>query len=282
MKKIYLVSLIFFVLTSQLFSQSAPTCSLDPTFVAGPKKGVWPDSATNFAGGEVSEEYFQNITVKVPKDTNLIQGNPMTHICFTRFELVSPSNATNYNLPPGLTFTVSNSSLNNGTVNGAPSFKFPGNANNCALITGTPTTAGTYTLKLEINAYATSNPSSPCPGSVNVNSGSPVNQTLLDYYVIKVDPYVGIKEISKLDLKLENRPNPFSEKTSVRFNALSVGPVKLVVRNILGETISEMQTDSKPGINELSLDASAWNSGIYFYTLTCQGFSETKRMIVNR
>src|SRR3954467_12092475 len=123
MKKVYL----FLFCLSTMFgsSQTAPTCSLDPTFVSSNKVGVWPDSATNFVSGIVGGQYLQNITVKVPKDTTI---SILGHLCFTKVTLTNPSSATNYNLPPGLSFAVNTSSLQNGTVNGAPSFQFPGNA----------------------------------------------------------------------------------------------------------------------------------------------------------
>src|SRR5688572_13999360 len=98
MKKIYLV-LISIVFLQSIKAQ-VPTCSLNPTFIAGPKNGVFPDSATNLVGGTVGQFYEQNLTVKVPLDT----VQPPFKFCFNRVVLLTPTTAVNYNLPPGLNF----------------------------------------------------------------------------------------------------------------------------------------------------------------------------------
>ena len=47
-----------------------PVCTYDYTWLALGKNGIWPDSATNFVSGTVGAPYLQNVTIKVPKDTN--------------------------------------------------------------------------------------------------------------------------------------------------------------------------------------------------------------------
>ena len=66
MKKIYLLLLLlpFIEMNAQV-----PTCGYNHAFIASGKKGVWPDSATNFVGGTVGVSYSQNVTVVVPNDT---------------------------------------------------------------------------------------------------------------------------------------------------------------------------------------------------------------------
>ena len=149
MKKIYLTLFAITATVSSLLAQTVPTCSLNPTFISSNKMGIWPDSATNFISGTVGVSYVQNITVKVPKDT-ITSG---VRFCFNRFELSNPTAGTNYGLPPGLNFGSSTAALANGTINASPSLIFPGNANNCGSIYGTPTTAGTYTLHLKIQPF---------------------------------------------------------------------------------------------------------------------------------
>ena len=189
MKKIYFAFLSLCFATSTINAQTVPTCSLDPVFIASPKVGVWPDSLTNFISGTVGQAYVQNISVKVPKDTAIGGG---FYLCFNRFELKTPTGITNYNLPPGLNFGSSTSAVNNGTVNGAPAFLFPGNANNCASIYGTPTAAGTYSLFLEVTAFA-NGPSMSCPGSPNVSGGSAISTQTLTYYHITIAPPAGVQ-----------------------------------------------------------------------------------------
>ena len=276
---LFFFTVLFFISGIDI-AQTIPTCSLDPTFILSIKRGIWPDSATGFSNGVVATEYYQNITVKVPKDTLLIAGNPTTRVCFNRFELKNPTGYTNYNLPPGLTLTVSTAALNNGTINAAPSFKFPGNANNCAMITGTPTTAGTYTLHLQVDAFATPSPILACPASPNVNSGNALSTNNLNYYIIKIDPYVGIKEINNQDLKLRCVPNPALSRASIIFESDGVYNVKLIIRNILGEEVKEINEISKPGSNKINFETQNWNPGIYFYTVIHKNNICTRRLLV--
>jgi hypothetical protein len=275
MKKIYLSITLLLAVTFSVSAQSVPTCSLDPIFIASTKVGIWPDSATNFISGTVGVPFVQNITVKVPKDTTVSS----IKFCFNRFVLSNPTGTVNYGLPPGLSFGSSTSALANGTINGAPSLKFPGNANNCASIYGTPTTAGIYTLHLKVDAYATPTIGS-CSGSPNVSGGSNVSTQQLDYYIIKINAATGLKEIGKNTFNLENVPNPFASKTTIRFFMIESGQAKLEIHNMLGQQVFNTTINAEPGTNEYVFNGDNLGNGLYFYTIRYKNYSETKRMIL--
>lgn len=278
MKKIYL-SFAFIIAIIVNLNAQVPTCSLNPTFIASTKNGIWPDSATNFIQGTVGVPYIQNITVKVPKDTNSIIGK----MCFNRFVLSNPTGTVNYGLPPGLNFGSSTASLANGTINGSPSFKFPGNANNCASIYGTPTTAGTYTLKLKVDAYATPALTfgGTCPSSPNVSGGTNVSSQQLNYYIIKINANTtGLTEVGKNAFNLTNVPNPFINKTTIKFFVLEPAEAEVIVHNLLGKQVYSTKVNAQPGDNEVEFDGTNLSNGIYFYTLKYNNFTETKRMIL--
>lgn len=277
MKKIYL-SLLAVVASLTMISQTVPTCSLDAAFIVGNKVGVWPDSATNFSSGTVGVPYVQNLTVKVPKDT--VKG--VLRICFTRFEASTPSGITNYNMPPGLMLGSSTSAVNNGTVNGAPSLKFAGNANHCASIYGTPTTAGTYTLQMQISAFG--NPTtvgSTCP-STPVGNGSNVDTQTLKYYIIRIDPPVGLKEIGKDKFGvMQNEPNPFSSSTKIKYYVEDQEAATLTVYNTLGAIVHQESTKTTVGENAFEVNAAGWASGMYIYTVKYKNHVDTKRLMVS-
>lgn len=279
MKKIYFS---FFALVGSLtmVSQTVPTCSLDAAFIAGNKVGVWPDSATNFIAGTVGVPYVQNLTVKVPKDT--VKG--ILRVCFTRFEASTPTGITNYNMPPGLMLGSSTAAVNNGTVNGAPSLKFAGNANSCASIFGTPTAAGTYTLQMQISAFG--NPtavSSTCP-STPVGNGSNVDTQTLKYYIIKINPVIqpGFKELGKDKFGvMQNEPNPVSGSAKIRYYVEDQDAATLTVYNALGSIVHQESAKTVAGENAFELNAAAWASGMYIYTVKYKNHVETKRLLVN-
>ncbi len=275
MKKIF--TLISFISTGFIFAQ-VPTCSLNPTFIASNKVGIWPDSATNFIQGTVGVPYAQNITVKVPLDT-ISSG---IKFCFNRVELTTSTLVTNYNLPPGLNFGSSTSALANGTVSGASSFKFPGNANNCAGIYGTPTTAGIYTLVLKVQPYVTPQPFGNCAASPNITGGSAITAaSILNYYIIKINATAGVKEdVNAKSLNISNMPNPFSGKTKIKFTVKDEAPLKLNVYNLLGDKLFSDSFTTTYGENNYELNATEWANGIYLYTIQYKNHTETKRLVV--
>jgi hypothetical protein len=271
MKKLFTVLSIGIALFS--YSQAPTTCSLDPVFINMNKYGIWPDSANNFVSGVAGQPYGQNITVKIPKDT--VQS--VAKICFTRFEVSTPGGFTNFNLPPGLNFlagpTVTNTS---GT------FQFPGNANSCAVISGTPTTPGTYTVQFRVQAFGNPIPVfSTCPSSPNTAQGSAVNSSTLSYYVINISPIAAIEELSKEKFNLSNQPNPASGKTDIRFNVNDESLAKLDVYDVLGKRVYENKIRTRLGPNTFDVNVNDWNNGIYIYTISYKNYSETRKMIVN-
>lgn len=276
MKKLYsaLSLILFFAFSAK--SQSVPTCSLNPVFVASNSVGISPDSATNFIQGTVGVPYVQNITVKVPLDTISLS----VKFCFNRFVLSNPTGTVNYGLPPGLYFGSSTPAVANGTINSAISLKFPGNANNCASIYGTPTVPGTYTLHLKVDAYATVQPFGNCSPTPNVSGGTNVSTQQLNYYIIKINAATGLKEIGKNTFNLENIPNPFSNSTAIRFFLAEEGTAKLEVHNMLGKLMYSTDINAQLGNNEYVFNGSNLSNGMYFYTIKYKNYSETKRMIL--
>lgn len=272
MKKIYTFILALSYVIA--LAQAPTTCSLDPAFLATNNAGIWPDSATNFIQGTVGLPYGQNITVRVPHDT--VQSS--ITICFNRVELSTPTAFTNFNLPPGLNLLAGT------TVTAATGiYKFPGNASSCAVISGTPTTAGTYTLQFKVQPYLSPSPFGPCPATPNYNNGSSAiaPATTLSYYIIQINPAVGIKEeVTSKSLNVINVPNPFTAKTTIKFNVKDEASAKICVYNLLGDKIFEDKIKTTYGDNSYELDGSNWSNGMYLYRIQYKNFSETKRMVL--
>ena len=103
----------------------------------------------------------------------------------------------------------------------------------------------------------------------------------------------GVTSISHLSSELpsrfslqQNYPNPFNPSTSIRFEIpLSVrgekSKVKLSVYDIAGKEVGILvNIELQPGVYEYGFDGSGLGSGVYFYKLTTNTFSETKRMVL--
>ncbi|MCC6865440.1 MAG: choice-of-anchor B family protein [Ignavibacteria bacterium] len=87
----------------------------------------------------------------------------------------------------------------------------------------------------------------------------------------------------KFELK-QNYPNPFNPSTNIEFNIKKSGYVTLKVYDILGRQVALLADEFKQaGSYKVSYDAGRLSSGIYYYTLqTDNGFSETKKMVLNK
>jgi hypothetical protein len=84
----------------------------------------------------------------------------------------------------------------------------------------------------------------------------------------------------------QNYPNPFNPSTKIRFDIPSSGGIgkkniKLVIYDILGREIYTLVNETLgAGSYEYVFDASNIPSGIYFYRLASESYSETKKMIL--
>jgi hypothetical protein len=81
----------------------------------------------------------------------------------------------------------------------------------------------------------------------------------------------------------QNYPNPFNPVTNIEFSNIERGFVSLKIYDMLGKEVSSLiDAELNPGTYNYDFDASGLTSGIYFYNLTTDKFSETKKMILNK
>ncbi len=79
----------------------------------------------------------------------------------------------------------------------------------------------------------------------------------------------------------QNYPNPFNPVTNIRFRIVDFGLVRLTVYDALGNSIASLVNQQlQPGSYEAAWDASAYPSGVYFYKLSADGYTDTKKMVL--
>jgi hypothetical protein len=79
----------------------------------------------------------------------------------------------------------------------------------------------------------------------------------------------------------QNYPNPFNPSTRISFNLQKSSFVKLVVFDILGHKVATLVNEVKQaGSHSIDFNASSLSSGIYFYRLESNGFTDIKRMML--
>lgn len=81
----------------------------------------------------------------------------------------------------------------------------------------------------------------------------------------------------------QNFPNPFNPVTKIRFQISEAGNVVIKVFDITGKKISTLINDRlQTGTYETTFDGSKLSSGVYFYSINTDGFSQTKKMVLIR
>jgi hypothetical protein len=123
-------------------------------------------------------------------------------------------------------------------------------------------------------------------GTSNLNSVtklkllSDVAQNLYDEgFIISVNQISSkVPESYKLH---QNYPNPFNPTTKIKFELPKSSFVKLIVYDILGREITKLVNEKLTvGSYETEWLANEFVSGVYFYKLITNDFSETKRMVL--
>jgi hypothetical protein len=98
-------------------------------------------------------------------------------------------------------------------------------------------------------------------------------------------PFVGVININnsvpaEYELK-QNYPNPFNPETRIRYSISNAGNVKMVIYDVLGSTVMTLLNEEQnAGTYEIAVNASLLSSGIYFYKIETNGFTDTKRMVL--
>src|SRR4030095_619771 len=99
------------------------------------------------------------------------------------------------------------------------------------------------------------------------------------------DLVIGIKNISGtvpaeygLD---QNYPNPFNPVTHFEFRIAKQGPVMLSVYNALGEEVRTLvDKELSPSTYRADFDGTNFASGIYYYILKANDFTQTRKMVL--
>ncbi len=228
-------------------------CTPNPLY-ADSAFGVWPDTIVGFTPAMEGVWWTDTLDFKIPTDGGDIDPN------FQGFQIDSVSLNTISNLPPGITYECNSNTPSPCT--------FLGGWQGCGLLEGTPTTAGTYEMDIEVTAYTFLGVVIPVPYTFTG-------------YMISVDP-VGIEEqgagnIAKVE---QNVPNPFIEKTRIAVYLRDGADIEFSVHDMVGKTLFQSVQRGVPGKNELVYQPNGAQSGVYLYTINSGGESITRRMII--
>ena len=81
----------------------------------------------------------------------------------------------------------------------------------------------------------------------------------------------------------QNEPNPFKDKTMVGYDLAEAGEVTFTVTDVAGKVLKVVSTEGVKGYNSIPLDAEEFGiTGVLYYTLESNNFTDTKKMIIVR
>ncbi|TVZ57176.1 putative secreted protein (Por secretion system target) [Lutibacter sp. Hel_I_33_5] len=80
--------------------------------------------------------------------------------------------------------------------------------------------------------------------------------------------------------KLVTTPNPFTEKTTIHFNATSTQKITLSVSNILGKVVYKKIHKVKKGKNSIPFSRNNLQTGMYIYVLQNHKEIISKRFVI--
>jgi hypothetical protein len=258
-KKLLFLSSFILILDLSSYAQS---CIPDPQYTnTTTQNGIYPDTLIDFDTAYVGVPYTQLVTIVVPPDTQALPP-PFPAIAWDSTRLDSVTG-----LPASMSFACWN---NNGSGN-MNRCMWKGNSIGCAIISGTPTAgeAGVHLLKFYTNNF--------------VGGQTIANSYVITTYKIVVAPASnGINENPRIQLVMQNNPNPMVDRTEIQFAADDNGYANFKIYNIIGTIIQQDEIFVHKGINKIELNARDFDSGIYFYSLSHGSNAFTRKMIVNK
>ncbi|MCC7429346.1 Omp28-related outer membrane protein [bacterium] len=98
--------------------------------------------------------------------------------------------------------------------------------------------------------------------------------------IVEVPDFTNEPETFKLS---QNFPNPFNPETTIAYRLPNKNEAKLTIFNLLGEKVREFELKSSQGSvvwNGKDFGGNAVSSGVYFYKLESENFTETKKMLL--
>jgi len=122
-------------------------------------------------------------------------------------------------------------------------------------------------------------------GFITNDQGGQIEMSGTNPTVVRATGVVGVKDNPGTKPSTfalyQNYPNPFNPSTVIKFQIAHEGHVSLSVYNLLGERVAALVNGNlKSGIHNVTFNASNLTSGVYFYRLETNNFSQVKKMLL--
>lgn len=260
-----LLSFVFMLAAGALVAQ---VCTPNPEYADEPF-GIWPSAEEGLTVGQIDVVYAQVLDFKIPEDPSefppeILAQFPITPPPGTTIDSVIITAVSG--LPNGIDWACNSHSSSPCT--------FYSDTPGCALLSGIPTESDTFDLVITLDIYLYNELTGVIPFQ---------DFDFEDYQLIVEGEGTSVSELAQYGMNLkQNAPNPFSDQTVIEFSLNQPQMVELNVFNLLGKNIHSRSISATGDVNRVELNASELNmsSGIYLYSLSIDGNSATRKMIV--
>lgn len=108
--------------------------------------------------------------------------------------------------------------------------------------------------------------------------------TSIDAYIIDLRTMIGIEQQTNIQIQqMDNYPNPFSNKTQIRFSFAGSGTITIKIFDSMGNEVKQLFSGQlEKGNYEIPFNGSNLSSGIYYCQLQSAGFSKAIKLIIQR
>ena len=116
----------------------------------------------------------------------------------------------------------------------------------------------------------------------------PHMREILRWFANEIGDPIGIDPVAYENRLENNYPNPFNPTTTIKYSVAERGAVTLKIYNAAGQLIRTLVDEEKAPVqggftanwNGMNDSGQPVASGVYFYRLTAQNFSQTKKMVL--
>ncbi len=246
-----LLSFVLLISSAGVINSFAQTCTPDVSCASATDYGICPDSATGIAAGVVNVPYSQQLSIKTPPTA--------AHWGYSMATIDSLVVIGVDSLAPGLTYHC------------VPSHAYvPGNA--CLFITGTPTQVWNHIIVVHIIPHV---------AALGQHTSAPDHPNLQYRSIVTAVAGVESLDLTKFDVE-QNAPNPFGDKSVIRFSSVNASDIEFKVYNMLGAIVYNSKFKSEKGVNSINLEANLFAPGVYMYSIKNGDTTVTKRMVVSK
>jgi hypothetical protein len=99
-----------------------------------------------------------------------------------------------------------------------------------------------------------------------------------DYNGNTMNTSVNAKNVPQAFALHQNYPNPFNPTTEIAFDLPEAADWSVDIYNVSGRLVKSFSGYSDAGVVRVNVDANGWASGIYFYKVSANDFTASKKM----